>query len=170
MTLEEKQHQFQQQYTELFRYVYRYVLYRIPNVHDAEDVVSEIFFQTYKELRQFNEERGSLKQWITGVMKRKMIDFWRKRKIVLELDETLMLIDAVDPQGIAANLDHQMAFERVMRHLSPQMKSLFAMRYIDGLTYEEISEMIDKRPEAVRKLFSRMHQKLRLQFTEQTAI
>lgn len=167
MTLTEKQLQFEQQYAELFSYVYRYVYYRIPHAQDAEDIVSDIFLQSYKELRQFDEERGGLKQWMTGIMKRKMIDFWRKRKIVFELDETMLLFDVVDAESTAETIDHRLLLERVMEQLSPQLKALFALRYVDGLTYEEISELVSKKPEAIRKLFSRLHQKLRLQLPEQ---
>ncbi|MBI4599149.1 hypothetical protein HY734_03075 [Candidatus Uhrbacteria bacterium] len=47
--------------------------------------------------RQFNPEQGSLRQWLSGILRRRVIDYWRvERRIRLEPDETLDLLEQLE--------------------------------------------------------------------------
>ncbi|MBI2410801.1 MAG: RNA polymerase sigma factor [Candidatus Kerfeldbacteria bacterium] len=167
MTLQEKQTIFEAEYPALFDYAYRYVAYRVPNNNEAEDIVSEGFLKAYKQLHQYTPEKGNLRQWITGIMRYAIIDYWRIQRITIELNEALLLIDAADTAHIEQTIDNRLLVDQLMERLSPEMKAMFALRYIDGLTYAEIATLMNKQPDAVRKFFSRMHNDIRLEMEEQ---
>lgn len=168
MDLLQKQQQFQQEYHELFRYVYQYLGLRIQNVPDKEDLTSNIIMEAYEHLVDFNEVKGSLRQWITGIMKHRLIDFWRKRKVVVNLDEAEKIISQIDGRDVARNvstiIDERLLVEKIMQQLPETTRTLFYMHYVDDLTYEQIADIINKSASAIRKLFSRAQQQLRQQF------
>lgn len=57
--------------------LYRYALSRLRNKHDAEDVVQETLIAAYKNRDQFTGT-GPFPAWLNGILKRKIIDHFRK--------------------------------------------------------------------------------------------
>lgn len=168
MNEQQKKALFAKSYSELFDYLYRYVCYRVPQREEAEDLVSEIFLQGYHRLNDFHPEQGQLRQWMTGIAKNKLLMYWRRRPVQVDLDSIPEIPDLV--QGTALQfLDQSMLVERLLSHVSEDLKSLIAFRYVDGLSHEEIAQMIGKQPAAVRKCFSRLHKQLQEIYQEHYA-
>ena len=162
MTIEQKQKCFEEQYADIFPYVYKYIRFRISSVHDAEDLVSHIFLNAYEKLGQFDPEKGTLRQWISGVMKHKILDYWRQQQIVLDIQET----DGVDMHTIGANqrdVDSSILFRRILDSLPKNLRFLLILHYVDGLNHKEIAEITGKNHAAIRKIFSRLHIQLEQQ-------
>lgn len=153
---------FASEYPHLFALVYRYVRFRIGSKEEAEDVVSAVVTQAYARLDQFAEARGNLSQWVCGIARHAVQDHWRRRRPEVALDhleETLpSLVERAD-----VRTDHVLQVERLLAGLPRETKLLLVMRYEDDMTYEEIAESVGREPAAVRKFFSRLHEKLRIQ-------
>ncbi len=60
-------------------YLYRFALSRLRDGDAAEEVVQETFVSALKSLSQF-AGRGTERAWLLGILKRKVIDIYRKRK------------------------------------------------------------------------------------------
>jgi RNA polymerase sigma-70 factor (ECF subfamily) len=164
MDQHQKQAQFQKEYPILIDTVYRYVLYRVPYRADCEDIVSETFLTAYRNLKQYAADKGTLEQWLKGVAKREIVRYWRSYKLTIDIEDTMLLLEAVDLETQPEQLDRKLLFERMMQSLPEEMRSILALHYIDGLTYEEIAELTDKKPATIRQFFSRLHRNLRQQF------
>lgn len=164
MDILEKQHQFQQEYHALFRYIYQYLGLRIQHAPDKEDLACQIIMEAYEHLSDFNTARGSLRQWITGIMKHRLVDFWRKQKVVVDLDAAEHLVSQFSLTNLSTKVDEQLLVDKMMQYLPPATRTLFYMHYVDELTYEQIAELTNKSASAVRKLFSRAQQQLKQQF------
>lgn len=161
MTDSEKRHHFEEEYSANFDAIYRFVRFRIPHHEEAEDRVSAIFMKAFEKIQEFNPERGTLIQWLMGIAKHAVVDYWRSRRITLDLDETLLLMKASKHTASDA-IDESLLFEKIMGALPAEARALFALRYIDDLTYEEIAKLTHKSPEAISKWFSRLHKRLRM--------
>jgi RNA polymerase sigma-70 factor (ECF subfamily) len=151
-------------YSALFDRLYRYAVYRIPETHDAEDIVSDTFILALQHLHQFDATKGTLEQWVFGIARRKIVDYWRSRKILLAFDDVITMIETTS-RSMTDRLSDKLFVERIMKGLPAHVHAMFALHYIDGLTYEEIAEITQRTPEAVRQFFSRTHRKLRQQFS-----
>lgn len=162
MDLHQKREQFQYLYPSLFDDLYRYVVYRVPHREEAEDIVATTLLRSFEHLDQFEHAKGTMIQWVFGIAKRRIIDYWRAKKIILNFEEALTLIETSSALPDATS--DKLEFERIMQSLPPDVHALFALHYIDGLSYAEIAQITQRTPEAVRQFFSRTHRKLRLQF------
>jgi RNA polymerase sigma-70 factor, ECF subfamily len=58
-------------------YLYRYALTRLRDPSRAEDVVQETFLAAWKNRESFRKD-ASLRTWLTGILKHKIIDQMRK--------------------------------------------------------------------------------------------
>lgn len=154
MDLDQKKIAFENSYPELFDSVYRYTIYRIPQLQEAEDTVSEIFFTAYKNLSIYDPKKGGLKTWIFQISKRKIIDYWRRQKNIVDLK---FLETFPSENEIANNIDHELLIRELNSKLTSEQKAFFALKYIDDLTYEEIAALTCKKTINIRKIFSRMH-------------
>ncbi len=160
MTLSPKQQLFHQQYRELFRYLYTYVTYRVDNITDAEDIVSQTLVDAYEQIEQFNATKGELVQWLTGIARYKIINFWQRNKIMVALEEVEYQLLHLPQSALEQAIDEEIIFDAVMAQLSPKVQALFALRYVDNLTYEEIAAAVGQQPANIRKIFSLTHKKL----------
>jgi RNA polymerase sigma-70 factor (ECF subfamily) len=59
-------------------YLYRFALYRVYEATIAEDMVQETFLAALGSFKNF-QYRSSIKTWLTGILKHKIIDHFRKQ-------------------------------------------------------------------------------------------
>lgn len=159
MNTTEKQQLFLEQYHALFQYVYRYIAYRIDSKAEVEDLVSHILLKAYEDMKRFDPEKGSIRQWVTGIMKFTLADYWKKRKIIIEFDEGAVT-QQIDHAHIEQDLDEKIRFQSLIQPLPCDIQRLFILHYVDDLTYDDIARLTNKKPATIRKLFSRFHARL----------
>jgi len=135
--------------------VYRYLLVRVGNVHDAEDLTSQTFMAAMKGLKSYRGQ-STFAAWLLGIARNKAADLFRKRRPVLELNE------AVEKAGRSDDMedviDHRLAVEKIARKLqtiSPNRAQALSLQLFAGLKVAEIAWIMEKRKSAVRMLVFR---------------
>lgn len=135
--------------------VYRYLLVRVGNVHDAQDLTSQTFMAAMKGLKSF-QGQSPFAAWLLGIARNKAADLFRQRRPVTELDEAVETADSGDEMDEI--IDRQMAVERVARKLqsiSPDRAEALSLRLFGGLEVAEIARIMEKQESAVRMLVFR---------------
>lgn len=160
----EAQELFAREYPTLFDAVYRYVVYRLGDRDEAQDVVSEVFTKGFSKLKEFDPEKGSLKQWLTGIAKYELLMHWREQKKTISLEEEFLPSDSDRSLSLDQSLDQHLLAEKIYAQLSESTKRLLTLRYVDGYSYEELSQLTGKEPATLRQFFSRIHRSLRFSF------
>lgn len=160
MTVQQKRREFEREYHDLFAYVYRYLSFRIPHVQDCEDVTAAVFMEAYDRIDRYDPKSGSLKQWLIGILRHKLADYWRKQRIVLDVDAIVDQMSHDIRETSDRQIDEAEWFARVMDSLPDDVRSLFTMRYVDDMTYAEIARCTNKNPATIRKLFSDTHKQI----------
>lgn len=156
---------FEKQYSDLFDYVYRFVRVRIGNNETTDDLVSKIFLDAYEKQFQYDENKGSWRQWITGIAKNSLLNHWRSHKKLIFLEEADL--DSINFERFSQQkeaLNQGLQFQLIMEASSQNVKNLLIWRYVDDLTYEDIAEILNKTPAAIRKIYSRLHKELKTHF------
>jgi RNA polymerase sigma-70 factor (ECF subfamily) len=147
--------QFSALYERYATQVYRYLLVRVGNVHDAQDLTSQTFMAAMKGLPSF-QGQSPFPAWLLGIARNKAADLFRQRRPVSELDEAVETAGSGDDMDEL--IDRQMAVEKVARKLqtiSPDRAEALSLRLFGGLEVGEIARIMDKQESAVRMLVFR---------------
>ncbi|HDR06073.1 MAG TPA: sigma-70 family RNA polymerase sigma factor [Candidatus Coatesbacteria bacterium] len=146
--------------------VYNIAMVLTGDRHRADELAQEAFLKLYRSLRHFDPDR-SLRNWLYTVLKNLYIDSWRRenRMRTTSIDEPIPLgggssvpfqLESPEPDPEAAVASREVA--RVVRSAVSRLPKKYAMAValcdLEGLTYEEISEVMECSIGTVR---SRIH-------------
>lgn len=146
-------------------YLFRFALLRLHDQQSAEDMVQETFLAALKGYDSFLG-KSSERTWLVGILKRKIIDHYRKNSRFVSLkteDEVKTLPDFIDngkrqgrwresfaPQSWEENPDNAMeqaefrlVLQRCINGLTKKLGVLFTMREIDNKNTEEICKELN---------------------------
>ncbi len=142
-------------FNELFhRYsdrVYVYVLRKLKLRSDAEDVVQKIFLKLHESKHLFNS-KFKFEQWLFVIAKTSVIDTYRKRASDVKKIEALFNDNEVHLPLINQDLQEM----DLLSQLDQEKKQLLEWKYVDDLTYQEISKIMNKSETSLRKMISRI--------------
>ena len=79
----------EQIYEEFHLKVLNYINSQINNYYLAEDLCSDVFLKVYEKIDTFDENKAKLSTWIFTITRNKLIDYYRKRKIEVEINENI---------------------------------------------------------------------------------
>ena len=71
--------------------IYRYILYRVPTSHDAEDLTAEVFLRMVEGLPKYKITGAPFESWLYRIASARIADFYRRNKRQQEtmLDERI---------------------------------------------------------------------------------
>jgi RNA polymerase sigma-70 factor (ECF subfamily) len=125
---------------------------------DAEDAAQEAFFKAYQALGRF-EGNASFYTWLYRIASNHCLSALRSRKpsesldrIVEEEKEGLLRLFGDDPRGA---IESRELLERLLGALKPNYRLALSLRERDGLSYEEIAEVMETTVDSVKALLRR---------------
>lgn len=143
--------------------VYRYLLSRVGNVHDAQDLTSQTFIAAMEGIHNFRGN-SAFTTWLLGIARHKAADQFRLRKPEIDLETAVDVPDAhLHADDIVAQ---HLAVEQVARKLqtlSPDRAEALRLRLFAGLDVGDVARLMNKNEAAVRMLVFRGMQDLKLQ-------
>jgi RNA polymerase sigma-70 factor (ECF subfamily) len=159
---------FDEVYQRFVGLVFNVALRMAGKVEEAEDLTQEIFLRVYRHLGRFNGS-STLKTWIYRVaLNHCRSKLGRKRYPMQPLAEEnegegIHLVD--DRRGPEERTLANDAAQRVnlcLRQLKPRFREAVVLRDLEGLSYEEIAEILDIRIGTVRSRIARGRDRLRV--------
>jgi RNA polymerase sigma-70 factor (ECF subfamily) len=122
---------------------------------DAADVVQEVFLKVFRNVGSFRGD-SSLKTWIYRIAvnearnHRRWFGRHRKQEVGLEtgLGQARGCVEWLTDPGrspLEQTLDHeiQAVIEAALGELNPNFRAVLVLREIEGLSYEEIAEILE---------------------------
>ena len=154
-----------------YRKIYNLALRLVRNPEDAEDVLQETFVSAYKALPNFKGQ-SAFGTWIYriatnfGLMKLR-----GKKPVFVSLDEprendmpNIELTDfSANPLEEVLDTELREKMEQAVSALPDDMRTVFLLRDVEGMSNAEVAEILDLSVPAVK---SRLH-RTRLQLREQ---
>lgn len=149
---------FEELYERSFTPVFRYILLRVKNRAEAEDLAQTVFMKAY----QANPPGGTAQElslnYFFTVARNTVIDHWRKKKEVLldEPEETFENIpDTESPERDAMRGESRTAVREALEHVSPSEQEVLILKFMNELSTKEVAKLLGKSEVAVRQLQSR---------------
>ena len=131
--------------------VYRFLLRLLGNQSVAEDLVSEVFLDVWRQADRF-EGRSAVSTWLLAIARFKALSAMR-RKPEQELDEeTAGAIEDTsdDPEVAVQKKDKSAALRKCLQALSPEHREVIDLVYYHEKSVEEVAEIVGI-PEATVK-------------------
>jgi len=161
-------------------YLFRYALRHFNDRQAAEELVQETFLAALQAIDRF-EGKSTLRTWLTGILKHKIID--RIRKIPRdpladlrnpELQDSYPFEELgqwkneeaqkpwnVSPEKIAEQKEFMSVLEKCLSRLPDRMRNIFLLREVDGFNRKEICEQLELTSSNVGVLLHRARLALR---------
>ena len=125
---------FEEIFDEYFDKIYYKVLGSVKNPEDAEDITQEVFISVYKNLKKFRED-SNIYTWIYKIAINKVYDFFRKRKLNLELNDEIL--DVEDGSDLNSNI----ILKEQLSKIKDVEREIVILKDIYGYKLQEIAEM-----------------------------
>jgi RNA polymerase sigma-70 factor, ECF subfamily len=123
--------------------VYRFVLRLVGNATTAEDLISEVFLDVWRQADRF-EGRSAVSTWLLAIARFKALSALRK-KPEEELDEeTAEAIEDTsdDPEVALEKKDKSAVLRRCLEKLSPEHREIIDLVYYHEKSVEEVAEIV----------------------------
>lgn len=123
--------------------IYNFILKRVGNVPDAEDLTSIVFEKVVVNLSTFDETRASFTTWIYRIATNSVTDFYRSRGRRREssLDDATVAEPASEGDGMDS-ADLYMVLTEMLKGLAPKYQEAVTLRYLAGLRVQEVAETL----------------------------
>ena len=125
--------------------------YRYTGRYDvSEELTQDIFLKVYQNLSSYKPETGTLRNWIMRVGRNLIIDHYRATKKDKNVagSEELEVLDFTEHDQTLNPFENLYLKERAefliggMQELTPELREAVMLRDVEGLTYNEIAEML----------------------------
>ena len=134
---------------------------------DASDIAQEAFLAAWRGLPSFRGDSG-FATWLYRLTSNAAIDYLRRQKKQrgdMSLDDEELRLDAVDtgpgPQDAAERTEVRSVVAAGLQELSEGHRQVLVLREIQGLSYEEIADVLEVDLGTVKSRISRARSALR---------
>ncbi len=144
---------FARLYEENFDRIYRYVVIRIGDKMEAEDMTQQVFLKAIQSISSFKWKNIPFSAWLFRIAHNQLVDHLRKknRRVAAPLDESLLTSDS-NPQLMAErNLDIEQLLIAT-RRLTQAQREVISLRFAGDLPIAQVAKIMGKSQGAVKAL------------------
>jgi len=123
--------------------VYRFVLRLVGNPTVAEDLISEVFLDVWRQADRF-EGRSAVSTWMLAIARFKALSALRKKPDEELDEETAEAIEdpGDDPEVALEKKDKSVVLRKCLEKLSPEHKEIIDLVYYHEKSVEEVAEIV----------------------------
>ena len=145
---------FARLYEAHFDKIFRYVVMKIRNQAEAEDMTQQVFVKAYESIGSYQLQGVPFTAWLFRIAHNQMVDFVRKasKKPTIPLDESLPIRDDSDLEG---EIETKIEMEKVVlatKQLTKAQREVISLRFAGGLTITEAAKTMRKSEGAIKAL------------------
>jgi len=132
--------------------IYRFAFQYARDRASAEDIAQETFIKVWKHLDRFDREK-KFKTWIFAIAKNTAYDFLKKKKAFpfssFEDDDGNNPIETIDdesllPDALYEKKEIALMLAQALEKIPPPNRAILTLRYLEDLSLEEISEILNE--------------------------
>lgn len=154
--------------SQLFNMIYRF----LGNYQDAEDVVQDTFIKIYLNIDKYNEDYKATTWIYTIAMNLARTNYRKKHRWIIlasslkKDDDSADIIENIpdltlSPEFYTDSNAQQQTIENAIQKITPQFREAMILRDMEGLTYEEISVILDLNIGTVKSRINRAREEFK---------
>ena len=142
--------------------VYRYLLYRVREPSDAEDLASEVFTRAFANIHRYRWQGKSFLAWLYTIARNAVTDRRRRERPTVEIDNAYGLAeDGPTAHDRAVHGEAVDALRGAVRHLTTEQQEVLVLRFVENRSSREVAKILGKNEGAIRALQFRALGRLR---------
>ncbi len=141
--------------------IYRYIYFRVTDEQTAEDLISQVFTKAWENLDRYQPSGRPFIAWLYTIAHNTVIDHYRTRKDTVAIENTISLAsDAPSPSEQVERHFEADHLRAALQMLTPEQQQVVVLKFIAGMSTDEIATQLRKSAGAVRALQMRALQAL----------
>lgn len=142
--------------------VYRYLLYRVREPSDAEDLTSEVFTRAFANIHRYKWQGKSFLAWLYTIARNAVTDRRRRDRPTVDLDNAYGLAsEGPTAHDLAVRGENVEALRGAVKHLTGEQQEVLTLRFVENLSSREVANILGKNEGAIRALQFRALGRLR---------
>ena len=145
---------FAQLYENHFDKIFRYVVLKIGNQAEAQDMTQQVFVKAYESIGSYQLQGVPFTAWLFRIAHNQMVDYVRKqsKRQTVWLDETIQVRDDSD---LEHDVETKIEMEQVVsasKQLTKAQREVISLRFAGGLSITEAAKTMRKSEGAIKAL------------------
>lgn len=143
--------------------IFNLCVYMLGGREDSQDAAQDTFIKAFRSFKSFTPQ-ASIYTWMYRIAVNTCIDHKRKSREILIDDETSMIEIASlnpSPEKVSQSREITAIVQKTLASLTPDFRAIIVLKEMEGLSYEEISEVLQISIGTVKSRISRARDELR---------
>ena len=155
-------HAFGEFYALHLNEIYRYILFRVYDHDEAEDLTAKVFLEAWESLASREPNVNNIRAWIYRIARNKVIDYLRTRKRLEPIEDNPD--KKLQSTWLESEMDQLFISQKLaegVRQLSPDYQEIIILRFINRMSHAEVAEIMNITASHVRVLQYRALRQMR---------
>ncbi len=142
-----------QLYEENFDRIYRYIVLKIGDRTEAEDMTQQVFLNALKSISSYRWKGMPFSAWLFRIAHNQVIDYFRKksRRPTVPLDESMAMV-GIGPQKVAERKVEIEQMAQATQKLTKAQQEVISLRFAGDLSIAEVAKVMGKSEGAIKAL------------------
>jgi len=142
-----------QLYEENFDKIYRYIVLKIGNRTEAEDLTQQVFLNALRSISSYRFKGMPFSSWLYRIAHNQVVDYLRKksRRATVSLDESITSGED-DPQKVAERKLDIEELAEAAKKLTAAQQEVISLRFTSEMSVAEVAEVMGRSVGAVKAL------------------
>jgi RNA polymerase sigma-70 factor, ECF subfamily len=141
-------------YEAYFDKIYRYLVVRVRNEVEAEDLTQQVFMKVLQSISSYKSKGVPFSSWIYRIAHNQMVDFMRQqnKKSTVDIEGLQLQDNADDPQQV---MEQQVDVEEVKKatqKLTVAQQEVLSLRFTAEMSIAQCAEIMGKSEGAIKAL------------------
>lgn len=128
--------------------IYQFIFFKVKRKEDAEDLTANAFLKAWRHFSEGHQVVRNFRAFIYTLARNLVIDFYRQQgrqeSLFFEGEEEGVKIVGQDVFSEQAFSDDKRALLKALDSLKTDYKEILVLRFIEGLSFKEIAQIINK--------------------------
>lgn len=148
-------------YDHLSEKLYKFIFFRVGHKELAEDILADTFVKAWTKIEQVSSAKA-FTSWLYQIAKNNIIDYYRVKKVTVDLEEVVeFLEDASSPIDDANLMVEQRVVIELIEHLALDQQQVIRYKFFEELENIEIAQIMGKPEGSIRVIQHRAILKLK---------
>lgn len=135
--------------------VFRFLAGNLGNSQEAEDLTTEIFLRIWKALPEYESSGTPFSAFVFRIARNMLIDRYRadgRRQPVVSIDDIGLEEVLADPEQKIPDPHEYQTLHTALQSVRSDYREVLVLRFLNDFSIEEIAELMQRSPGAIRVL------------------